>query len=503
VPIDVTTLPPLGEAPSEVGAGWWVQRLARELQDDRRQARLKLLDDWYRGEPPLPGVARNAREAVQDFYRECDSNFAALLVEAVRERQRVRGLRSAADSDSTGDAEAWALWMRMRMPLVSADALRLKARFGSAAILVSPPSEGDPETPVATAEDPRSVAFETDPLRHWVARAGLKMFRDEVAGLDLAYLYRPGRVDVAAREATRRRPGGPVKFSADGWEWAPELEPEVPAGLMPLIPFTNLDGQGEFEPHLSLLRRINRIVLQELTIATLQAFKQRALKGAPNKDDKGNLIDYNDIFTADPGAIWLLPQSAELWESGQVDLSGILSMATESIKKLSAVARTPLPMLIPGSQNQSAEGAAAAREGLVFKVEDRNARDQDPLALAVSAAYRWLGDEERARLNSLSVIWAPPQRSSLSERANAMAQAATGGVPWRTRMIEYGEHDPADVDRMESERDDDLLFAQRLASVKTAAAGPTSSATPAPTAPAAQPAPVPQDVAAGDGSGAA
>jgi hypothetical protein len=170
---------------------------------------------------------------------------------------------------------------------------------------------------------------------------------------------------------------------------------------------------------------------------------------------------------------------------------------------LSAASRTPLPMMMPDGANQSAEGAAAAREGLVFKVEDRNDRDEIGLSLAMSAAYRWLGDEERAKPGTLSVIWAPPQRSSLSERANALAQATTGGVPWRTRMIEYGEHDPADVDRMESERDDDLLFAQRLASVKTAAAGPASSATPAPTAPAAQPAPVPQDVAAGDGSGAA
>jgi hypothetical protein len=498
VPIDVTTLPPLGGQPSEEGAGWWMLRLSRQLHEEPRRKRLDLLEDWYKGDPPLPGVTRNAREALQEFHRHCRTNLAALIAEAVRERQRVRGVRTASDSDSTGDADAWALWRRMRMPLVSADALRLKARFGEAYILVSPPPEDEPDTPVATAEDPRNVVAECDPMRPWIPRAGIKMFRDEVAGLDLAYLYRPGRVDVAAREASKRRAGSPLRFGSEGWEWAPELEPDVPAGLMPLVPFHNLDGVGEFEPHLDLLRRINFMILQRLTIAVLQAFKQRALKGAPNKDDKGNLIDYDDVFTSDPGAIWLLPATAELWESGQVDLSGVISGAQEDIKQLSAASRTPLPMMMPDGANQSAEGAAAAREGLVFKVEDRNDRDEIGLSLAMSAAYRWLGDEERAKPGTLSVIWAPPQRSSLSERANALAQATTGGVPWRTRMIEYGEHDPADVDRMESERDDDLLFAQRLASVKTAAAGPTPSPTPSPAAPAQ-----PQEVPAGDGSGGA
>lgn len=357
------------------------------------------------------------------------------------------------------------------MPLVSADALRLKARFGEASIIVSPPTDDEPDVPIATAEDPRSVAFEVDPMRPWQPRAGLKIFRDEVLGYDLAYLYRRGRVDVAWRKSGHEASASPIQFGAQGWEWAPEeIGPaSVPPGLMPLVPFVNLDGVGEFEPHLDLLRRINFMILQRLTIAVLQAFRQRGLKGAPNKDDKGNLIDYTDIFTADPGAIWLLPPEAEIWESEQVNLSGILESVEADVKQLSAVSRTPMHMMMPDGQNQSAEGASFAREGLVFKVEDRNARDEHGLAQVMSAAYLWLGDEVRSRPESLYVDWAPPQRSSLAERASALAQAATGEVPWRTRMIEIGEFDPAKVDLMETEREDDLLFAQRLSLLKAAA----------------------------------
>lgn len=478
MPIDVETLPPLGEAPSEVGAGALLLRLSRDLADRKRLERLTLLHDWYFGRPPLPSVARNAREALREFHCHCRTNLAALIADAPADRQRVRGVRTSADSDSTGDRAAWELYRRMRMPLVAADALRLKYRFGESFILTGPPQEDEPDVPVVTAEDPRYVVAESDPMRPWLLRAGAKIVRDEAAGLDLAYLYRRGRIDVAVHELPRRRgavaSSAPARFNGKDWEWAPELAPSVPAGLMPLVPFRNLDGLGEFEPHLDLLRRINFMILQRLTIAVLQAFRQRALKGAPDKDAKGQQIDYNDIFTADAGAIWLLPETAEMWESKEVDLSGVLESASSDIRQLAAVARTPMHTLMPSGENQSAEGAAYAREGLVFKVEDRNARDEHGLAQVMSNAYLWLGDEDRAKPAALSVIWAPPQRSSLAERASALAQATTGEVPWRTRMIDIGEFDPADVDRMESEREDDALLAQRIALGKAQATALTA-----------------------------
>lgn len=479
--IDVETLPPVGEPPSEAGAGALMARLSTDLYNEKRLGRLDNLDAWYRGEPPLPRVAENAAEAVREFHRHCRTNLAALIADAPADRQRVRGIRTSADEDATGDGEAWNLWRRMRMPVIVADALRLKYRFGESFILCGPPQDDAPDVPVVTAEDPRNVVAERDPMRPWMLRAGLKIVRDDYEGLDKAYLYRPGRIDVAVHEIPRRSgmtpvPDLPSRFNGRDWDWAPDLVPAVPPGLMPLVQLRNLDGLGEFEPHLDLLRRINFMILQRLTVAVFQAFKQRAVKGAPDKDAKGQQIDYSDVFSAAPNAIWLLPETAELWESGQVDMSGILDSVDADIRQLAAASRTPMHMLMPSGENQSAEGAAFAREGLVFKVEDRTSRDEAGLAQVMSAAYAWLGDTRRAEPASLSIIPAPPQRSSLAERASALAQATTGGVPWRTRMIEIGEFDPSQVDLMEAEREDDLLFAQRLAALKAAAA-PSPAAT--------------------------
>ena len=404
MPIDVRTPPPGGpDAPATAeGAGFVLARLAKVLHDEARLKRLKTLDDWYQGDPDLPGVPAAARAAVREFHEHSCTNWALLIAEAVRERQRVRGIRTSADDDATGDGAAWTLWTRMRMPLVSADVHRLKARFGQAFALVSPPSPDEPGVPVVTAEDPRWCVAEVDPARPWRPRVGLKMLHDPGRGQTRAYLYRPGRVDVAY---VNTRSKDAARFSATTWDWDEDatMAFDDPT-LMPLVPFEALDGKGEYEQHLKLLRRIDFMVLQQLTIAVLQAFKQRAVKGVPKKDDHGNLIDYNDIFTADPGALWLLPATAEMWESGQADLSGILTAVRDYIRHLAAVSRTPMHMLDPSGENQSAEGAALSREGLVFKVEDRNSRDQLGWAQVVSTASRWLGTP----VEDVSIIWAPP-----------------------------------------------------------------------------------------------
>jgi hypothetical protein len=56
---------------------------------------------------------------------------------------------------------------------------------------------------------------------------------------------------------------------------------------------------------------------------------------------------------------------------GQVDLGPVRQAIRDDVQDLAAVTRTPLFYLTPDAANGSAEGASLAREGLVFKTEDR------------------------------------------------------------------------------------------------------------------------------------
>ncbi|GAA3750971.1 phage portal protein [Micromonospora maritima] len=459
--------------------GWWMQRLFNQLADRTRRNRLTLLHDFERGEAPLPDGLEAARESFRIFLRQSRSNFAGLIVNAVAQRMTPTGFRTAVDNDETGDGEAAALWKRAGMDVRSTDLHKLMLTMGEAYVIVGP-VDAETGAPVITAEDPRTMVGEPDPAIPWRLQAALKVQHDDVDGVDRAYLYLPGKVYVATRMNQVGTPLGTsvpnpgaafvMSFDPRSWEWDTERGgasgQALPHSRMPVVRFVNEDGRGEFEEHIDLLNRINNVVLHRMTISTLQAYKQRAIKGVPDKypaghPKAGQPIDYTGVFSMDPAALWLLPATADIWESGQVDLSGILQEAKDDIQTLSAVSKTPMSQFMPSGQNQSAEGASAQREDLVFKCEDRITRTSHPWAWVMSLAFEVLGMRERADLAKLEVMWRSPMRLSLAERADASTKATD--IPWRTRMSKIWEFPMADIDRMQTERADEMLFEAQLA----------------------------------------
>src|ERR1044072_6365192 len=159
------------------------------------------------------------------------------------------------------------------------------------------------------------------------------------------------------------------------WEWDQARSGPVPHGRLPVIRFDNKDSMGEFEPHVDTLDRVNHQILQSMVIATMQAFRVRAVKNLPKTDpDTGKDVDYSDLLSLDPGSAWQLPADVDLWESQTTPLRPLLEAIKDDLERLAAATKTPLHMLAAGGVNQSAEGAQLQREGLVFKAEDRIAR---------------------------------------------------------------------------------------------------------------------------------
>jgi hypothetical protein len=450
VPINVDT---------RLSPGWWFARLAKD--QTRRIERLDTLWDRFEGRPPLPEVDATVdvkrRRVWEAFQRKARTNYAELIVEATRERMTPVGFRTGADDDENGDRRARDIWVANELPVECADVHEMMLVMGEAYTIVGPPDTDG--IPVITAEDPRQCITAHDPARPSRVRAGLKWYYDAEAGQDVAYVYLPGQVHVARREAGRSSAlGKSFRLSPQAWDWDDDSPRQLPADLMPVVRFRNRRGEGEFEPHTDHLDRINHMLLQRLVIATLQAFRQRAVKGVPVKDPKtGQPIDYTDIFTSDPGALWLLPATAELWESGQVDLSPLLTGVRDDVRDLAGVTRTPLTYLAPDAANSSAEGASLQREGAVYKAEDRVTRASPSWARTMSLAFRFSGDAQRADLRAIETLWRPVERFSLAERFDALSKGK-GMVPWRSLMTDVLQYAPDQVARMEAERITDELF---------------------------------------------
>lgn len=463
--------------------GWYLKQLFDRLSGRQRQYDLQLLFNYLDGKPPLPQGAENARAAYEAFMRMACSNFADLVTSALANRMRPVGFDTVREADATGDREIGALWHRAGLPVIAGDVHRTMLALRESYAVVG---EVDPETDAAivTVEDPRYMVGMPDPIRPNRLRSALKVRYDEDDGVDRAYVYLPGTVTggraqiwVAKRKAWGQL--GPLAgFNPREWDWDPDHSGELLHDRIPVVRFNNLADRGEYEPHLPLLDRINHQILQRMTIAVMQAFRQRWVSGLDTHypDDyeveelRGQPIDYSSVFVADPAAIWQLPQDAKVGEAGAVELRPLIEAIQADVQHLAFVTSTPLHMLDSGGDNQSAEGATLAREGLLFKARDRISRVQPRWSQVVGLMLMQAGETDIRLISSLQSKFAPPELLSMAERADAASKAAND-VPRRSRLLDIWGFEPEVVDRMMTEWTEEQLLAQQLAQV-TAAAQP-------------------------------
>ena len=423
------------------------QMLLRQLA--RKQGGYNLLEQYYDGNAPLPEGAEGQSRAYRRFQRKSRLNLAQLSVAAVRERMIVGGFRTGADDDENGDQVARRLWKANNLDVGSADLHSNLLKFGCAYAIVGYP-EGS-EFPVVTVEDPRQVYAYTSPTDGRTVLEAIKIFSEN--GEHYAYFYYADSVETFTKRNDHS--------IYDVEYWVRDEVQANPLGEVPVVKFTNADERGEYEPYLDIIDRINHMILQRLVIATTQAFRQRVLRGDfPTHDADGNEIDYNGIFDSGAGSLWMIPETAQVQELGQADIGGILQAVRADIQDFAAVTRTPLHYLVPDNASGSAEGAALAREGLVFKAEDRINRVTPGWAKVMSLMFSWIGDDERAQLLDLEPLWRSAERYSLSERGDANSKFQD--IPFRSRMSLIGQFSPAEIAEMETERAGEALLTEAL-----------------------------------------
>lgn len=460
---------------------WWITRLSQKLGE--RLPRIRELEAWMEGNPP--SIARPDDESNPGFERIrrfARLNLAELIINAPLYRMQPLAFKTAAAGDENGDAEAARHWKQNDMKVGSSEILEWMLTFADSYASVGLRNPADRKSgPLIRPEHPAQTITEDDPNNPGYALAALKIYRDDLTESDVAVLYRENYYRVA-RSTTRqsqlpRENQMRWKMSPGSWEWdAPEVDDqevlETEDGDLvnptytefpPIHRFRNRQGKGEFEKHLATLERINHTILQRMIIIAFQAFKQRGIKGVPNTDKDGKEIDYKDIFQSDPGAVWILPEVAEFWESGQADIGPVLTAVKDDIIHLAVSSSTPLFSVVPDAANGSAEGAALQREGLIFKTEASIALADGAFCRVMGSVFEVIGDMERADVYQIEGLWASPRRSSLAERATAAVQASVAGVPWRTRMELFVELTPSQIAEAEQQRLDDAFMAAMLA----------------------------------------
>lgn len=444
--------------------GWWLRRLQRQLDD--RTPRFTLLDRYYTGNHPLPEGDERARELFRQFQRKARSNFIGLVVESVRERMRVVGFRSGSGGTDQVDRDAWRIWQANCLDAWSAIVHQTQLSLSEAYVIVGP-GQTDPATPVITPEDPRQVTVELDPVDRRIVRAALKTWRDTVDDSTHAMVYLPDSFYTFSRPKT----GG----------WRLDDQQHNTLGVVPVVAFINrprlmpdiegtakgAPGMGEAEDVLDIQDRINSVVLDRLVVSKMQAYRQRWAKGIQTTDDEGQPLDLPFVPGVD--LLWAVEdEAAEFGDFPAADIMPILNAAKEDIRQLAAISRTPPHYLVGELNNVNSETLKATETGLISKVNERSVHAGEAWERVMWLAGQYAGIPSLSSTTDTEVIWADPESRTVAELADAAVKKAAAGVPWRQRMVDLG-YSPQEIDRMETERMQDLLLQQQLA---PPAAGP-------------------------------
>jgi hypothetical protein len=398
----------------------WLPVLTGKL--DKLQGDLARLRRYVDGNTPLPEMGNNTRKTWQAFQKRARTNFGGIACQSHANRIRARGVRVGEDDQSELSKAANLIWRDNRLPMQIQDAVwdMLTQRTGYLMVGV-----GDDGKAVITAEHPDCFYANPDPIRPWHSRAAIKVWRDTVLATDHARLILPGLITEYERPAIGDD-NTPISATSGGWRETRRYESAAKVWI-----FDRRDGMALVEPHLDLIDRILLDKLHRLCAASIQAFKQRALKlksGAalPDKDANGNKINYEELFAPAPGALWELPEGIDIWESGEVNLGQLLDAEKSDAREFAAVTGTPVPMLVPDSANQSALGAAATTAQQVDACASDIARISIAIARCMATALTIEGydlSDQTVQVDFLDPAW-----TTLAEQMDAASKAVAAGV---------------------------------------------------------------------------
>lgn len=465
----------LDDAKTPNTPAWWLLRLGLRLGTDT--PRMDALEQYWRGDHPLPHGNQRMREAYRRFQRLSRTNFCKLVAESVIERLKVTGFRTGGTGSETLDQQAWGWWQSNHLDADSGLVHRAAIVMSRAYVIVGE----DPDhagQPLVTGEDPRQVIHESSPTNRRKRLAALKTWWDDLESRQLAVVYLPDSIHYYRGRVQKNAPTNLWVSSV----WEPDTSDDYPDGTapnplgeVPVVPFLccpDLGGStlGEFEDVLPIQDRINTEVLDRMVISAMQAYRQRWATGVDLTDEDGQ-----PTGGFDPGAdlLWnVADDDAKFGEFSPADLTSVLKAVESDVQHLAAITRTPPHYLLGAIVNASGDALAAAETGLTSKVTERSVEFGESWEIVYQLAGLVQGKKVP---DDCEVIWNDPQFRTLTEMAAANVQLVTAGVPWRTRMGLL-DFTPSQIDRMSSERMSDAMLNSVLAPPSVSATGrPDSS----------------------------
>lgn len=438
---------------------WWVKRL--DAKRVKRNRRLKVYDEYYRGDHPLLFATEKFLEAFGGLFNQFADNFCPLVVDSVEERLNVEGFRFRAKGQGRSrrernDNDAWAFWQANNLDSQSQQG-HLEAILKEEAYTLT--WFGDDGEPVITVEDPTQVIVECEPGNSRRRAAALKVWHDDWVDRQMATLYLPDKIHKFQRST--KNGAGSLPYDAEGsstfggtWEDR-DLggEPAVidnPLGVVPVVPLTNrprllVPGASEIAPVIPLQDGINKLVADMLIASEYGAFRQRWATGMDVPVDPETKQPIESRKSA-MSRVWYAEDDTAKWgEFGSTDLRNFVVAIENFVQSVATQTKTPPHYFYLKGEFPSGESIKSAETGLVAKVRRKTRFFGEAWEETMRLAFKVKGDP-RADAADAETIWGDPESRSESELTDSLVKKRALGVPLE-QLWEDAGYSPQQIGR--------------------------------------------------------
>ena len=396
-------------------------RLWPLLQAERE--RVKRIDRWMRWDHDDPHNPRYATREYREIAKRAQAPWGRRVVTAVTDQLYVEGYRA---SQATDNATPWRWWQENGMDARQIALHEATVGHGLAYTVVLPGKSwlGDPMPVIRALDRSEMVAVYEDPAWDDWPEYALRA-RPTKVGDRMGWRFRLIEEGVI-HNLIQTESGEKTEYVSQEAHGTP---------VCPVVRYTNhLDlrgrADGDVEPVIPLLSRIDQTVMDRLVVQRFAAWKVRYIAGmsTPEQLEGESAEQYRErtkLRLAQEDILIAEDPETKFGTLDETPLDGFINAHDADVRALAALTQSPAHELMGQMSNLSAEALAAAEASLTRRVT----RVEHPLGEAHEQTFRLaglvMGDEEAARDFSSEVHWRDMESRSLAQAADALGKLAT------------------------------------------------------------------------------